>query len=49
MVDHQMDRGFVEEGEPSSSPEGIPAERFSAVSLLSNHVCYEMSLPDATI
>ena len=40
-----MDTGCAENGEPSNDPVGIPAERFSPVSLLSNSLCWEMSLP----
>ena len=46
MVFDLMDTGCAEDGEPSDVPEGIPAGRFSPVSLLSNHLCCEMSLPD---
>ena len=45
MVDHLMDVDLVEDGEPSSFPKGIPAEQLSPVSLLSNPLCCEMSLP----
>src|SRR6266487_5893640 len=46
MVDHLMDTGCVEEGEASSAPENIPAEKGSLVSLISNPLCCEMSLPE---
>ena len=45
MVYDLMDTGCAEDGEPSSAPEGIPAERLSPVSLLSKPLCCEMSLP----
>jgi DNA-directed RNA polymerase specialized sigma24 family protein len=45
MVYVLMDTGCAEDGEPSSAPEGIPAERLSPVSLPSNPPCCEMSLP----
>ena len=46
MVDHLMDIGCVENGEPSNVVAGIPAERFSPAFLLSNSLCCEMSLPE---
>ena len=46
MVYDLMDTGCVEDGEPSNVAAGIPAERFSPVSLLSNSPCCEMSLPE---
>jgi hypothetical protein len=46
MVYDLMDTGYVEDGEPSNVAAGMLAERFSAVSLLSNSLCCEMSLPD---
>jgi hypothetical protein len=39
-----MDTGCAKDGEPSSDQEGIPAELFSPVSLLSNPPCSEMRL-----
>ena len=45
MVYDLMDTGCAEDGEPSSSQECIPTERFSTISLLSNSLCSEMSLP----
>jgi hypothetical protein len=45
MVYDLMDTDCAEDGEPSSAPEGIPAERLSPVSFLSNPLCCEMSLP----
>jgi DNA-directed RNA polymerase specialized sigma24 family protein len=45
MVYDLMDTGCMEDGEASSAPEGIPAERLSAVSFLSKPLCCEMSLP----
>src|SRR5260370_15745132 len=45
MVYVLMDTDCTEDGEPSSTPEGIPAERFSPVSLPPNSLCCEMSLP----
>jgi DNA-directed RNA polymerase specialized sigma24 family protein len=48
MVYVLMDTDCSEDGEPSSTPEGIPAERLSPVSLLSIPLCCEMSLPDLT-
>jgi hypothetical protein len=48
MVYDSMDTGCTDNREPSSAPEGIPAERFSPVSLLSNPLCCEMSLPVLT-
>ena len=46
MVYDLMDTGCVEDGEPSNVAEGIPAERLSPASLLSNPLCCEMSLPE---
>ena len=46
MVYDLMDTGCAEDREPSNSAEDIPAERLSPVSLLSNHLCREMSLPE---
>ena len=46
MVYDLMDTGCAEDGEPSYIAEDILAERFSVVSLLSNHVCCEMRLPE---
>src|SRR5438552_2810717 len=48
MVYDLMDTGCAEDREPSYIAENIPAERLSPVSLLSNHLCSEMSLPDLT-
>ena len=45
MVYDLMNRGCAEDGEVSSIEEDIPAERRSPVSLLSNLLCSEMSLP----
>jgi hypothetical protein len=45
MVYDLMDTSYAEDGEPSSAPEGIPAEQFSPVSFLSIPLCFEMSLP----
>ena len=44
MVYDLMDTGCAEDGEPSNVA-GYPCERFSPVSLLSNPLCCEMSLP----
>ena len=46
MRDHLMNTGYVEDGEPSHSAEGTPAEWLSPISLLSNTLCCEMRLPD---
>jgi DNA-directed RNA polymerase specialized sigma24 family protein len=46
MVYNLMDTGCVEDGEPSNVAAGIPAERFSPTSFLSNPLCCEMSLPE---
>ncbi len=46
MIYDLMDTGCVEDGEPSNVAAGIPAKRFSFVSLLSNSLCCEMSLPE---
>jgi hypothetical protein len=40
-----IDTGCVEDGEPSNVAAGIPAERFSPASPLSNPLCREMGLP----
>src|SRR5438067_3681712 len=45
MVSDLMDTGCAEDGETSSAPDDIPAERLSPVSLLSNPPCCGMSLP----
>ncbi len=44
MVYDLMDTSCAEDGEPSIAPEGIPAEKRSSVSLLSNQPCSELSL-----
>src|SRR5947208_3678665 len=44
MVYDLMDTGYAEDGEPSDVAEGIPAEKRSSVSLLSNQPCSELSL-----
>jgi hypothetical protein len=46
MVNHLMDTGCAENGEPSNVAEDIPAEWLSPVSLLPNPLCFEMSLPE---
>ncbi len=46
MVYNLMDTGCVEDGEPSNVAAGIPSERFSPASFLSNPLCCEMSLPE---
>jgi hypothetical protein len=46
MVYDLMDTGCAEDGEPSNIAERIPGERLSLVSLLSNPLCCEMSLPE---
>jgi len=46
MVYDLMDTGCVEDGEPSNVPVGIPAERFSPASFLSNSLYCEMGLPE---
>jgi len=46
MVYDLMDTGCAEDGEPSNVVGDIPAERLSPVSLLSNPLCCEMSLPE---
>jgi hypothetical protein len=46
MVYELMNTGCAEDGEPSNSAEDILAERLSPVSLLPNHLCCEMRLPD---
>jgi hypothetical protein len=43
MASDLMDTGCTKDEEPSSAPEGIPAERVSAVSLPPNPPCGEMS------
>ena len=45
MVYDLMDTGCAEDREPSYIAENIPAERHPLVSLLSNPLCCEMSLP----
>jgi DNA-directed RNA polymerase specialized sigma24 family protein len=45
MIDHPMDTHCTNDGEPSTAPGGIPTERLSPVSLLSNPLYGEMSLP----
>jgi hypothetical protein len=44
MIYNLMDTSYAEDGEPSSAPEGTPAEQFSPVSFLSNPLYGEMSL-----
>ena len=46
MVYDLMNTGNVEEGEPSNVGAGISAARFSPASVLTNHVCCEMSLEE---
>jgi hypothetical protein len=46
MIYDLMNTGCAEDGEPSNSAEDIPAEQLSPVSLLSNPLCCEMSLPE---
>jgi hypothetical protein len=46
MVYDLMDTGYVEDEEPSTVAEGIPAEQFSPAYLLSNSLCCEVSLPE---
>ena len=46
MIYDLMDTGCVEDEEPSTVAEGIPAKQFSPACLLSNSLCCEMSLPD---
>ncbi len=46
MVDHRIDTGCAEDGEPFNGAEDIPAERLSPASFLSNSLCCEMSLPE---
>ncbi|MGZ3642912.1 MAG: hypothetical protein ACXVCM_03585 [Ktedonobacteraceae bacterium] len=46
MVYDLLDTGCAEDGEPSNVAEDIPVEQFSPVSLLSNPLCCEMSLPE---
>jgi hypothetical protein len=45
MIDHPMDTPGTNDGEPSAAPGRIPTERVSPVSLLSNPLYGEMSLP----
>jgi hypothetical protein len=45
MGDHPMDTPCTNDGEPSTAPGKIPTERFSPVSLLSNPLYGELSLP----
>jgi hypothetical protein len=45
MIDHLMNTPYTNDGEPSAAPEGIPTERLSPVSLLSNPLYSEMSHP----
>ena len=45
MVDHPMDTPYTNDGEPSAAPGRIPTERLSPVSLLSNPLYGELSLP----
>ncbi len=45
MVDHPMDIPCTNDGEPSTAPGRIPTEQVSPVSLLSNPLYGEMSLP----
>jgi hypothetical protein len=45
MVDHPMDTPCTNDGEPSAAPGRIPTERFAPVSLPSNPLYSEMSLP----
>ena len=45
MIDHPMDTHCTNEGEPSTAPGRIPSEHLSPVSLLSNPLYGEMSLP----
>ena len=46
MVDHLMNTVCVEDGEPSNVAAGIPVERFSPDSFLSNPLLWEMSLQE---
>jgi hypothetical protein len=46
MVYDLMDTSCVEDGEPSNVAAGIPAEHLSPAFLLSNSLCWEMSLPE---
>jgi hypothetical protein len=46
MVYDLMNTGCAEDGEPSNIAEDIPAERLSPVSLLSNPLCCELSIPE---
>src|SRR5258708_39997931 len=45
MVDHPMDTPCTNDGEPSTAPGRIPTERLSPVSLLSNPLYGQLSLP----
>jgi hypothetical protein len=45
MGDHPMKTSFSNDGEPSTAPGTIPTERFSPVSLPSNPLYGELSLP----
>ena len=45
MVYDLIDTGYVEDREPSKGVAGIPVERFTPASYLSNPLCYEMALP----
>jgi len=45
MVYELMDTLCADDGEPSTAPESTPTEQSSPVSLLSNSMCSEMSLP----
>ena len=45
MVSDLMNKGCADDGEPSIAPESIPTGRSSSVSLLSNPMCSEMSVP----
>ena len=46
MIYNLIDKGCAEGGKQTIAPESIPAERFSHVSFLSNHLCCEMGLPE---
>ncbi len=43
-----MDTYYADDGEPSPAPKGIPVERSSPVSFLSNPLCNEMRIPVLT-
>jgi hypothetical protein len=45
MVYELMDRHCADDGEPSTAPEGDQASRSSPISLMSNPLCCEMSVP----